>query len=112
MRMLPSSLFSNARNLSTSLSGIAPTTGVGGYNGGGGGGSLETILRNTHAYTVSQYGKNRSTHTRGLQRPSEEGIFRANGSYGDALNLHEDSNLCAKELFARFRDDRELVQQF
>jgi hypothetical protein len=31
---------------------------------------------------------------------------------GDALNLHEAVIQRAKELFAGFRDDRELVQQF
>ncbi|GAX14160.1 hypothetical protein FisN_8Hh001 [Fistulifera solaris] len=109
----PNSLFSNARNLSTSLSGIAPTSGIGGYKGGGG--SLETILRNTHAYTelnVSQYGKTDRRTREGYKDRQKKEAFNQMTHTGDALNLHEAVVRRAKELFAGFRDDRELVQQF
>ena len=60
----PNPLYSNAHNLSTSLSGVTQTTGagVGGFRSGGGRGgrNIETILRNAHAYTelnISQFGK-------------------------------------------------------
>ena len=48
----PNPLYSNAHNLSTSLSGVAQTSGagIGGWKSGGGGRNLETILRNAHAY--------------------------------------------------------------
>lgn len=52
----PNPLYSNAHNLSTSLSGVQETSGAGagGWRSGGGGRggrNLETILRNAHAYT-------------------------------------------------------------
>lgn len=55
-------LYSNSRNMSTTLGGVSQTTGAGraGFGSGGSKQNLETILRNAHAYTelnVSQFGK-------------------------------------------------------
>lgn len=112
-------LYSNAHNMGTSLSGVAPSTGagIGGYgaNTGGGGRNLETILKNAHAYTemnVSQFGKtDRRTRTGYKDRQKKEAFVQMTHA-GDSLNLHEAVVQRAKELFAGFRDDRELVQQF
>ena len=113
----PNPLYSNAHNLSTSLSGVSQTTGagMGGWRSGGGGRNLETILRNAHAYTelnISQFGKtDRRTRTGYKDRQKKEAFVNMTHT-GDALNLHEAVVQRAKELFAGFRDDRELVQQF
>lgn len=113
----PNSLYSNAHNLGTSLSGVAPSSGIQGWNRGGGKGNLETVLRNTHAYTelnVSQYGdKNRDRRTRiGYKDSQKKEAFVQLTHAGEALHLHDAVVQRAKELFAGFRDDRELVQQF
>ena len=109
-------LLSTAHNLSTTLSGVAPGSGIDGYRGGGGGGgNLETILRNTHAYTelnLSQYGKTDRRTREGYKDRQKKEAFVQLTHTGDALHLHEAVVQRAKELFAGFRDDRELVQQF
>jgi|UniRef100_A0A8J9S4U6 transcription initiation factor TFIIIB Brf1 subunit/transcription initiation factor TFIIB len=116
-------LYSNAHNLSTTLGGLTQTTGAGGAgwgaNGVAGGGAgkknLETILRNAHAYTelnVSQFGKTDRRTRVGYKDKQKKDAFLQMTHVGDALNLHEAVVQRAKELFAGFRDDRELVQQF
>ena len=76
---------------------------------------METILRNAHAYTelnISQFGKtDRRTRIGYKDRQKKEAFVNMTHT-GDALNLHEAVVQRAKELFAGFRDDRELVQQF
>jgi hypothetical protein len=76
---------------------------------------METILRNAHAYTelnISQFGKtDRRTRVGYKDRQKKEAFVQMTHA-GDALNLHEAVVQRAKELFAGFRDDRELVQQF
>ena len=109
-------LYSNAHNMSTTLGGIQVNTGagVGGFGSQRGQG-LETVLRNAHAYTelnISQFGKgDRRTRT-GYKDKQKKDAFVQMAHVGDALNLHEAVVHRAKELFAGFRDDRELIQQF
>lgn len=112
-------LYSNAHNMSTSLSGIQPTSGagIGGWGSGGLGGkrNLETILKNAHAFTelnVSQFGKTDRRTRVGYKDRQKKDAFLQMTHAGDALNLHEAVVQRAKELFAGFRDDRELIQQF
>jgi hypothetical protein len=113
-------LYSNAHNMGTTLGGIQMTPGAGGSGAGGGGfgcqkRGLETILRNAHAYTemnISQFGKgDRRTRT-GYKDKQKKDAFLQMTHCGDALNLHEAVVQRAKEIFAGFRDDRELIQQF
>jgi hypothetical protein len=77
---------------------------------------LETVLRNAHAYTelnISQFGKQGERRTRiGYKDRQKRDAFGQMAHVGDALNLHEAVVQRAKELFAGFRDDREMVQQF
>ena len=109
-------LYSNAHNMSTTLGGVQMNTGagVGGFGSQRGRG-LETVLRNAHAYTelnISQFGKgDRRTRT-GYKDKQKKDAFIQMAHVGDALNLHEAVIQRGKELFAGFRDDRELVQQF
>jgi len=109
-------LYSNAHNMSTTLGGIQQTSGagVGGFGSQRGRG-LETVLRNAHAYTelnISQFGKgDRRTRT-GYKDKHKKDAFIQMAHVGDALNLHESVIQRGKELFAGFRDDRELIQQF
>jgi transcription initiation factor TFIIIB Brf1 subunit/transcription initiation factor TFIIB len=110
-------LYSNAHNLSTTLGGLQQSGGIAGWGGGGMGGkrNLETILRNAHAYTelnVSQFGKTDRRTRVGYKDKQKKDAFIQMAHVGDALNLHEAVVQRAKELFAGFRDDRELVQQF
>jgi hypothetical protein len=108
-------LYSNAHNMSTTLGGVQITTGAGGGGFGTQKRGLETVLRNAHAYTelnISQFGKgDRRTRT-GYKDKQKKDAFIQMTHVGDALNLHEAVVQRAKELFAGFRDDRELVQQF
>jgi len=117
--MAPNSLYSNAHNMSTTLSGVqqASGAGVGGWRSGekGGGRNLETILRNAHDYielNVSQLGKTDRRTRIGYKDRQKREAFVQMGHVGDALSLHEAVVQRAKEIFAGFRDDRELVQQF
>jgi hypothetical protein len=108
-------LFSNAQNMSTTLGGIQITTGAGGGGFGTQKRGLETILRNAHAYTelnISQFGKGDRRTRVGYKDKQKKDAFIQMTHVGDALNLHEAVVQRAKELFAGFRDDRELVQQF
>jgi hypothetical protein len=76
---------------------------------------LETVLRNAHAYTelnISQFGKGDRRTRIGYKDKQKKDAFMQMAHCGDALNLHEAVVQRAKELFAGFRDDRELVQQF
>jgi hypothetical protein len=97
--------------------------GVGQVSGAGMGGwgsnrskrNLETILRNAHAYTelnVSQFGKTDRRTRVGYKDKQKKEAFVQMAHVGDALSLHEAVVQRAKEVFAGFRDDRELVQQF
>jgi hypothetical protein len=108
-------LYSNSHNMSTTLGGIQITTGAGGGGFGTQKRGLETVLRNAHAYTelnISQFGKgDRRTRT-GYKDKQKKDAFIQMTHVGDALNLHEAVVQRAKELFAGFRDDRELIQQF
>jgi TFIIB zinc-binding len=108
-------LFSNAQNMSTSLGGTTMTTMSRGMGGGGGKSNLETILRNAHAYTelnLSNFGRSDRRTRTGYKDKQKKEAFVQMAHVGDALNLHEAVIQRAKELFAGFRDDRELVQQF
>mmetsp|Transcript_4870 Transcript_4870/g.9702 ORF Transcript_4870/g.9702 Transcript_4870/m.9702 type:complete len:455 (-) Transcript_4870:98-1462(-) len=90
----PNPLYSNAHNLSTSLSGVTQTSGAGagGWRSGGGRGgrNYENIIRNAHAYTemnISQFGKtDRRTRT-GYKDQQKKDAFRSMTHTGDALNL-------------------------
>jgi hypothetical protein len=108
-------LYSNAHNMGTTLGGVQITTGAGLGGFGSQKRGLETVLRNAHAFTelnISQFGKgDRRTRT-GYKDKQKKDAFLQMTHCGDALNLHEAVVQRAKELFAGFRDDRELVQQF
>lgn len=108
-------LYSNAHNMSTTLGGMQITTGAGLGGFGSQKKGLEVVLRNAHAYTelnISQFGKgDRRTRT-GYKDKQKRDAFHQMTHCGDALNLHEAVVQRAKEVFAGFRDDRELVQQF
>lgn len=114
----PNPLFSNSHNMGTSLGGVTFQTGagMGGYGSGGrGGGNMENILRNAHAYTemnISQFGKEEKKTRIGYKDRQKKDAFYQMTHAGDALGLHEAVVQRAKELFAGFRDDREMVQQF
>jgi len=116
----PNYLYSNAHNLSTTLgAGIGQatsfqqsTTSTGMM---GGSKKLENILRNAHAYTemnISQFGKDERKTRVGYKDRQKKDAFSKMTHVGDALNLHDAVVQRSKELFAGFRDDRELVQQF
>jgi hypothetical protein len=108
-------LYSNAHNMSTTLGGIQVTTGAGLGGFGSQKTGLETVLRNAHAFTelnISQFGKGDRRTRIGYKDKQKKDSFMQMAHVGDALNLHEAVVQRAKELFAGFRDDRELVQQF
>jgi hypothetical protein len=108
-------LYSNAHNMSTTLGGVQITTGAGIGGFGSQKRGLETVLRNAHAYTelnISQFGKGDRRTRIGYKDKQKKDAFMQMAHCGDALNLHEAVVQRAKELFAGFRDDRELVQQF
>lgn len=118
----PNYLYSNAHNLSTTLgTGIGQVTSfkqsTTSSNGQmwGGNKNLENILRNAHAYTemnISQFGKDERRTRIGYKDRQKKEAFMKMIHVGDALNLHDAVVQRSKELFAGFRDDRELVQQF
>lgn len=108
-------LYSNAHNMSTTLGGVQMTTGAGVGGFGSQKRGMETVLRNAHAYTelnISQFGKGDRRTRIGYKDKQKKDAFLQMAHCGDALNLHEAVVQRAKELFAGFRDDRELVQQF
>jgi len=112
----PNPLFSNSHNMATTLGGISMQTGagIGGY-GSGGRKNIENILRNAHSYTemnISQFGKEEKKTRIGYKDRQKKDAFIQMTHAGDALGLHEAVVQRAKEFFAGFRDDRELVQQF
>jgi hypothetical protein len=101
--------------MSTTLGGIQITTGAGLGGFGSQKRGLETVLRNAHAYTelnISQFGKGDRRTRIGYKDKQKKDAFMQMAHVGDALSLHEAVVQRAKELFAGFRDDRELVQQF
>jgi len=108
-------LYSNAHNMSTTLGGIsfdakAATPGLGFGTKRG----LENVLRNAHAFTemnISQFGKEEKKTRVGYKDRQKKDAFIKMAHVGDALSLHQAVLQRAKELFAGFRDDRELVQQ-
>jgi hypothetical protein len=112
----PNPLFSDSHNMSTTLGGVSftPGAGMGGY-GSGGKRNIENVLRNAHAYTemnISQFGKDEKKTRIGYKDRQKKDAFYQMVHAGDALGLHEAVVQRAKELFAGFRDDREMVQQF
>jgi len=77
--------------------------------------NIETVLRNAHSFTemnISQFGRDDRRTRIGYKDRQKRDAFIQMNHVGDALNLHEAVVQRAKELFAGFRDDRELVQQF
>jgi len=110
-------LYSNQHNMSTTLGGVSQVSGagMGGFGSNRSKRNLETILRNAHSYTelnVSQFGRTDRRTRVGYKDKQKKEAFVNMAHVGDALNLHEAVVQRAKELFAGFRDDRELVQQF
>jgi len=109
-------LYSNSYNMGTSLGGMSfqSGAGLGGYGSGGRGG-IENVLRNAHAYiemNMSQFGKEEKKTRIGYKdRQKREAVIEMKHVV-DALSLHNAVIERAKVLFAGFRDDRELVQQF
>ena len=61
---------------------------------------------------VSQFGKDEKKTRIGYKDRQKTDAFHQMVHAGDALGLHEAVVQRAKELFAGFRDDREMVQQF
>lgn len=112
-------LYSNGHNMGTTLGGIQITTGagMGGFGSNQNKRGLETILRNAHAYTelnVSSFGNGKDSQGRtrvGYKDKQKKQAFVQMNHAGDALNLHEAVVQRAKEVFAGFRDDRELLHQ-
>jgi hypothetical protein len=108
-------LFSNAHNMSTTLGGMN-------FHSGPGFGGLfaskrtaETVLRNAHSYiemNISQFGKDEKKTRIGYKDRQKKDAFVKMNHVGDSLSLHQAVIQRAKEFFAGFRDDRELVQQF
>jgi len=111
-------LYSNVYNMSTNLGGMSMQVGagMGGFGSSGGGKKgLENVLRNTHAYiemNISQFGKDEKKTRTGYKDRQKRDAFGKINHVGDALSLHQAVLQRAKELFAAFRDDRELVHQF
>jgi hypothetical protein len=111
----PNKLFSNAHNMATSLSGLQATSFAGGPGFGSQKQGIENVLRNAHAYTelnISQFGKGERKTRIGYKDRQKKDAFIQMAHVGDALHLHEAVVQRAKEIFAGFRDDRELVQSF
>jgi hypothetical protein len=98
--------------MSTSLGGVQAVSGAGLAGFGTQKKGLETILRNAHAYTelnISQFGRGDRRTRIGYKDKQKKDAFAQITHCGDALNLHEAVVQRAKELFAGFRDDRELL---
>lgn len=107
-------LYSNAHNMGTTLSGIAVQSGAG-IGWGSKKQGLEKILKHTHTITemsLSQFGKEEKKTRVGYKDKQKKDAFVKMAHVSDALSLHEAVLQQAKVLFAGFRDDRELVQQF
>mmetsp|Transcript_7160 Transcript_7160/g.14078 ORF Transcript_7160/g.14078 Transcript_7160/m.14078 type:complete len:798 (-) Transcript_7160:63-2456(-) len=115
---LKNPLLSNSYNMGTSLSGAAFGV-IGGYGRGaqgwGGSGSKEQQLQHAHSYTemnISSFGKKEKATRTGYKDKQKIEAFDKMKHAGDTLNLHPELIQRAKELFAAFRDDREIVQDF
>ncbi|CAB9500955.1 Transcription initiation factor IIB [Seminavis robusta] len=112
-------LLSTSYNMSTTLGGVQVTSGagLGGFGSNQNKRGLETILRNAHAFTelnVSSLGNSKDAQGRtrvGYKDKQKKQAFVQMNHVGDALNLHEAVVQRAKEIFAGFRDDRELLHQ-
>lgn len=107
-------LYSNAHNMSTTLGGISYDARVSPGFGFGTKRGLENVLRNAHAFTemnISQFGKEEKKTRVGYKDRQKKDAFIKMAHVGDSLSLHQAVLQRAKELFAGFRDDRELVQQ-
>ena len=112
-------LLSTSYNMSTSLGGVQVTSGagMGGFGSNQNKQGLETILRNAHAFTelnVSSFGNSKDSNGRtrvGYKDKQKKHAFVQMNHVGDALNLHDAVIQRAKEIFAGFRDDRELLHQ-
>ena len=112
-------LLSTSYNMSTSLGGVQVTSGagMGGFGSNQNKQGLETILRNAHAFTelnVSSFGNSKDSQGRtrvGYKDKQKKQAFVQMNHVGDALNLHDAVIQRAKEIFAGFRDDRELLHQ-
>jgi hypothetical protein len=102
--------------MGTSLSVVTASIGAGiGGIGSSSRQGLETILKNIHNYTemnISQFGKDEKKTRIGYKDKQKKEAFHQMAHVADALSLHQAVLQRAKELFAGFRDDRELVQQF
>jgi len=112
---IPNRLYSNSHNMATTLGGVQVMSAAGGGGFGTQSKGLETVLRNAHAYTelnISQFGKGERKTRIGYKDRQKKDAFVQMTHVGDALHLHEAVIQRSKELFAGFRDDRELVQQF
>lgn len=111
----PNRLFSNAYNMATTLGGVQMTSSAGGPGFGSQKAGNEQVLRNAHAYielNISQFGKGERQTRVGYKDRQKKDAFVQMTHIGDALHLHEAVVQRAKEIFAGFRDDRELVQSF
>ena len=113
----PNPLFSDAHNMSTTLGGVSFTSGagMGGYGSNRGTKGMENILRNAHSYTemnISQFGKGEKKTRIGYKDRQKKDAFVQMNHMGDALNINESVIQRAKELFAGYRDDREMVQSY
>ena len=113
----PNPLSSDAHNMSTTLGGMTFTSGagMGGYGSNRGTSGMENILRNAHAYTemnISQFGKGEKKTRIGYKDRQKKDAFVQINHMGDALNIKESVIQRAKELFAGYRDDREMVQAY
>ena len=111
----PNRLFSNAYNMATTLGGVQTVSAAGGPGFGSQKGGNEQVLRNAHAYielNISQFGKGERQTRVGYKDRQKKDAFVQMIHIGDALHLHEAVVQRAKEIFAGFRDDRELVQSF
>jgi len=105
--------------MSTTLGGIQVTSGagMGGFGSNQNKRGLETVLRNAHAFTelnVSSLGNSKDALGRtrtGYKDKQKKQAFVQMNHVGDALNLHEAVVQRSKEIFAGFRDDRELLHQ-
>ena len=107
-------LYSNAHNMGTTLAGVAMETGAG-IGWGSKKQGLEKILRHTHTITemsLSQFGKEEKKTRVGYKDKQKKDAFVKMSHVANTLCLHDAVLQYAKVLFAGFRDDRELVQQF
>eukprot|EP00541_Cyclophora_tenuis_P011265 CAMPEP_0116552936 /NCGR_PEP_ID=MMETSP0397-20121206/6760_1 /TAXON_ID=216820 /ORGANISM="Cyclophora tenuis, Strain ECT3854" /LENGTH=377 /DNA_ID=CAMNT_0004077935 /DNA_START=59 /DNA_END=1192 /DNA_ORIENTATION=- len=95
--------------MATTLGGVQFTSSAGGPGFG------TQKKGNTNAYVelnISNFGKGERKTRIGYKDRQKKDAFVQMTHVGDALHLHEAVVQRAKELFASFRDDRELVQSF